>query len=384
METLTSTRQPDIDFLPDISKYKARTEWRLKNEVLPKKLPEGFPTKLVSPLVWKGSELKSDEWVSTLTAADHEEIVDAMAHFKGLGLPFGQICQKSFPLKSLGRKLRDLSAEIHNGRGFVVVRNFPVDKFDRADCILAYAGISSYIASLRGFSDRSGAVLVHITDISTKENVGTPAYTNDKQGFHTDISDIVSLLALGVAEKGGSSKLASGYQVYNVLAETRPDLIKTMSEDWPCDNFGGEPLYYLRPIMYFTSEQRLIMQFFRRSYTGFGSLPRPANIPPITEAQAEALDALHFMSEENSISMDLQKGDIQYINNLSIFHARDAYIDSEENKRYLLRLWLRDQENGWMIPEKLRKGPGKTWDNIRHEATSDNHRFPLNPEVKLE
>lgn len=79
------------------------------------------------------------------------------------------------------------------------------------------------------------------------------------------------------------------------------------------------------------------MQYFRRSFTGFGSLPRPSNIPPITEAQAEALDALQFVSEEHSVSMDLQKGDIQYINNLSIIHARDAFADSDENK-YLLPL----------------------------------------------
>jgi hypothetical protein len=74
------------------------------------------------------------------------------------------------------------------------------------------------------------------------------------------------------------------------------------------------------------------MQFFRRSYTGFGGLPRPATIPPITEAQAEALDTLEFTSREHCVSMDLIKGDIQYINNLSIFHARDGYRDGEQNR----------------------------------------------------
>jgi len=97
-------------------------------------------------------------------------------------------------------------------------------------------------------------------------------------------------------------------------------------------SFGGEPAYYMRPVMFYTSQERLVMQFFRRSYTGFGGLPRPSTIPPITEAQAEALDALQFTSAEHSISMDLQKGDIQYINNLSIFHARDAYTDSQHSR----------------------------------------------------
>jgi hypothetical protein len=83
METSTRTKQPDINYQPDISRYKARTEWRLKNEELPRELPEGFPKKLVSPLVWEGSSLKSDEWVSTLTKADHEEIEEAVVYFKG-------------------------------------------------------------------------------------------------------------------------------------------------------------------------------------------------------------------------------------------------------------------------------------------------------------
>lgn len=54
------------------------------------------------------------------------------------------------------------------------------------------------------------------------------------------------------------------------------------------------------------------------------------------------------------------------------------------DRRHLLRLWLRDEENGWKIPQKLQKGLGRTWDSLRYEAASDNHRFPLNPEVKLE
>jgi len=57
------------------------------------------------------------------------------------------------------------------------------------------------------------------------------------------------------------------------------------------------------------------------------TVPRTANIPPISEPQAEALDALHFLAEKYRITLDFRKGDIQYINNLSIFHARDGFID---------------------------------------------------------
>jgi hypothetical protein len=59
-------------------------------------------------------------------------------------------------------------------------------------------------------------------------------------------------------------------------------------------------------------------------------LPRSTTIPPITEAQAEALDAIHFLAEKYNLGLNFQKGDIQYINNLSIFHARDGFVDTPE------------------------------------------------------
>ena len=81
-------------------------------------------------------------------------------------------------------------------------------------------------------------MLNHIKDLSkTKEagNIGAPAYTTDKQVFNADAGDIVSLFCLQTAERGSESKLASSWRVYNELARTRPDLIKTLAEDWAFD-----------------------------------------------------------------------------------------------------------------------------------------------------
>jgi hypothetical protein len=81
-------------------------------------------------------------------------------------------------------------------------------------------------------------MLNHIKDLSQTSvatSIGASAYTTDKQAFHTDAGDIVSLFCLNTAVKGGESKLASSWTVYNELAPTRPDIIKTLSEDWAFD-----------------------------------------------------------------------------------------------------------------------------------------------------
>lgn len=93
--------------------------------------------------------------------------------------------------------------------------------------------------------------------------------------------------------------------------------------------------YELRPIMFYFPEteersERLIFQYARRIITGYQQLPRSTNIPPITEAQAEAIDALHYAAEKFAVTMEFKKGDIQYVNNLTLFHARTEFKDTPE------------------------------------------------------
>jgi hypothetical protein len=162
-----------------------------------------------------------------------------------LGKPLGHVSQVTFPLPNLKPILRQHAEILHNGRGFFVLRGIPVDKYSVEDNIIVYTGLSSYIGSIRGRQDsklingeKRSSMLNHIKDLSqtsVSDQIGAPAYTTDKQVFHTDAGDIVSLLCLGTAAKGGESKLSSSWKVYNELAKTRPDIIKTLAEDWVFD-----------------------------------------------------------------------------------------------------------------------------------------------------
>jgi len=159
--------------------------------------------------------------------------------FKALGKPLGYLSPSTFPLPNLGPVLRGLSNELHNGRGFFVLRTIPVDNYSREDNVLIYAGVSSYVGELRGVQDQqTKGVLNHIKDLTlthSKAAIGAPAYTTDKQVFHTDNGDIVALFALDVAAHGGTSRISSTWKAYNELAATRPDLVRTLAEPWPLD-----------------------------------------------------------------------------------------------------------------------------------------------------
>ncbi|KAE8445881.1 hypothetical protein EG329_012805 [Mollisiaceae sp. DMI_Dod_QoI] len=388
-------KQPDISYHPDFEKFRLRTE-HLKAQRRPDVgLPAGFPARLTGPLVWEGKDFENKSpWDLVLTKPQLEEIHNALLHFKGLQKPIGHVGQATFPLSSLSPILREQAKVLQNGRGFFVLRGLDVDRYSTEENVIIYAGVSSYIGSVRGRQDnkivdgvRQSSMLNHIKDLSQTSvagRIGAPAYTTDKQVFHTDAGDIVSLFCLNTAARGGASKLASSWRVYNELARTRPDLIKTLSEDWAFDGYGNvEKPYSTRPLLYHTPGQdnnpeRVIIQYARRGFTGFLNLPRSKDIPPITEAQAEALDALHFLAEKFSVTLDFQKGDVQYVNNLSIFHARDGFVDAPGQERHLIRLWLRDPELAWETPEPLKS----RWAELYENATEEEQVFPLEPRIR--
>ncbi|KAL0631035.1 hypothetical protein Q9L58_010111 [Maublancomyces gigas] len=382
LKTPSNSVQPDISYHPDLQNYNARTKRRLQAESLAQVLPQGFPRRLESPLVWEADDFKLDEWVVVLSDSDILEVDSAIEKFKATSQPLGLISQDTFPLPTLSPKLHAQALELFNGRGFFVLRGIQVDRYSRLDSLIAYVGISAHVGDLRGRQDLSGMVLNHIKDLRATHSdqvIGTPAYTTDKQVFHTDIGDIVSLFSLEEAAEGGTSRISSSWRVYNELAETRPDLIHTLSEPWDFDGLGNDPPYLSRPLLYYTTQQKLIIGYARRHFTGFDDLPRSKGIPPITEAQAEALDALHFTAERYNLGLTFRRGDIQYINNLSIFHSRDAFKDSGTKTRHLLRLWLRNEELAWDLPSQLKP----FWEKVYYDLKPEDQQIPLEPEVRL-
>jgi hypothetical protein len=141
--------------------------------------------------------------------------------------------------------------------------------------------------------------------------------------------------------------------------------------------------YTKRPLLYHqaatdSTPERVIIQYARRYFTGFLAQPRSQGIPPITEAQAEALDALHFTAEKHSALLDFQKGDVQYINNLSVFHSRNGFTDELGKERHLLRLWLRDSEYAWETPAQLES----RWEGVYSDLSPDEQVFTLEPQIR--
>ena len=102
--------------------------------------------------------------------------------------------------------------------------------------------------------------------------------------------------------------------------------------------------------------------YFIRSLDRFSSA---GLIPPLSPTQLEAADVLESTCKRLSLHMILEVGDIQFLSNAHVLHARTEYKDHAPPapRRHLMRLWLAtpEGEGGWSLPfhdsaEKKRGG----------------------------
>ena len=79
-------------------------------------------------------------------------------------------------------------------------------------------------------------------------------------------------------------------------------------------------------------------------------------LPKPNAEQIEALDAVQRLAEQHKLRLSMKPGDIAFINNFALLHAREGFTDSLENTRYLVRLWLKNREKAWELPRALKRG----------------------------
>lgn len=308
------------------------------------------------PAAWYGSEMKdrSDEWRYDLTEADVSEIKAAVALVQEQGISIIDITPDDFPLPNLGSALSDIQDMVVNGRGFVLIRGVPVRDYSIEESAIAYFGIGSYF----GWAipqNAKGHVLGHVRDIGLDPTNPTHRLygTRARHLFHTDSCDIVGLLCLQTAKSGGQSKICSSVTVYNEMVKTRPDLAAVMQQPFYLDRKGeipkGKGPYYQMPIVH--QFGGLLTTTYNRDF--ITAAQRFEKVPRLTQDQIDAMDLADEIANRDDVrlDMDFRPGDIQFIHNHQILHARTPYedYDEPERKRHLLRLWLAPP-NGRPLP----------------------------------
>jgi hypothetical protein len=318
---------------------------------------------VTGPSAWFGPDMaRSRTWVHRLTEGEIAELTEAARALAASGKPLAEITAADQPLPVLEPAIRRWMADLNEGRGFVLVKGFPVSEVSEAEASLAYWILGRHMG-LPVAQNAQGDLLGHVLDIGADPNkIGERLYrTRARQDFHTDGADIIGLFCLRPARSGGVSRIVSSVTVFNEVLRLRPDLAPLLFEtfywDREADARPGEPLWFELPIARFT-EGRLGV-FYIGWY--IRNAQRFAGVPRLTAAQTELLDLVEAVANDpaNHLDMDFEPGDMQFLKNAVILHARTEYEDwpEPERRRHLLRLWLTARQFS-AGDERLRGGIG--------------------------
>ena len=137
-------------------------------------------------------------------------------------------------------------------------------------------------------------------------------------------------------------------------------------------SYGRDPPYYLRAPFYF-HDGTPIFNFSRRLLVGHPLFGRTPGVPELSEAQAEALDVVHSTAQKHHLKVAMEDGDIRFFNNIGLLHGRQGFSDREtdESRRHVMRLWLRNKKLQWSLPPPLRLAWARVFDDKDRQAHWD-------------
>lgn len=237
------------------------------------------------------------------------------------------------------------AAALATGPGVILLRGVPVAGYDRGPL----AALFTIMGRALGRPMPQNLEGETITDIrDTGEDPGDPDVrlyrTRAEQDFHTDGADVIGLLSLQTARRGGASRIVSSVRVYHAVRDRRPDLAPLLLQPWffriPGAKARGLPEALPRPIVTIAGDkiESFYIGWYIRNAQGL------AGVPPLTEPQRELLALYEATANDPALhlDMDFQPGDVQWLRNCFVLHKRTAYEDHAEpdRKRHLLRLWL--------------------------------------------
>ena len=300
--------------------------------------------------VWLGADMaKSEEWLYRFTPDALAEIDECVRRWRQSGKPLDDVGVADFPFAALGVHLKDFKDELATGRGFVILRGIPADRYTDDELGLIFWGFGAHFGMQLPQSflgDRLGTIM-NLEDEEPERTRRRGYHSGGAQTMHTDSTDIVGMISIRKAKVGGESRLASAHFVNNMLYDLCPKVLEQLYEGFVCrttdtdaEAFGITPLVPFRVPAFRFQDGWLNTRFVR----GYMKRAVVAGDHAWTHAELLAADAFDSIANHPDTTFEhvLEPGDIQMFNNRTVLHGRAHFEDYPEKarRRHLKRLWL--------------------------------------------
>ncbi|MGB1010523.1 MAG: TauD/TfdA family dioxygenase [Thiolinea sp.] len=296
---------------------------------------------ITGPAAWQGNELADDDsWICYLSAEVLSAIDAALKNLTSHQLSFPHFSRADFPLAALTSDFRDYAAELEQGRGFILLRGLPVGRYSEAEINAIYYGLGLHLGT-PVCQNPQGDLLGRVMNVGDPAKKETRVYeTNAYLPYHTDPSDVFGLLCVRQARQGGVNSLVSSAVVYNEILAHYPEYLGIFYRPLWYAHLGDANVPGLSPIFSYYAD-KLSCRYLRQ----YIELGHEQMNQSLSKVEIEALDLFDSIMHDQRFRLDmmLEPGDMLFANNYAVMHSRTRFedFDSPEQRRKLLRLWLK-------------------------------------------
>ena len=309
-------------------------------------------SRITGASAWRRDDLRTDNYLVPLTSACLDEISWVADELRRFPLPTIVRRPDDFEMPACRAAMAELRRILRRGVRFAILDRLPLDEIGAEAAIGIYWLLAAMVARPVAQS-LDGKLIYDVLDSGRQALPGSgvrPDQTNIELKFHTDNSynatppEYVALLCLRTARRGGHSRVASFHTMHNMLRERRPEVLPRLYQPFWFDRqrefHPGEEPVFAAPV--FTDDGKVQARFSAHQIRGGYALRGEQ----LDDAGAAALAALLdlFEDEDLSADFDLEPGQMQFVDNRVLGHARTEFEDfpEPERRRHLVRLWLRD------------------------------------------
>jgi len=309
-----------------------------------------FPARIEHPMAWRGSDIRSkDEIAFDLTGRQAAALEEVLGKIRAPGSALGDIRPEHCRHPALDAPLARVFDEIQEGRGIVIVRGIPVAGHPVEAVSAMFWALGTHFG--RGVSQSARGDLLGLVRDETLPGQPESArgYTSRRElSLHVDLGQIVGLMCVRQGQSGGESQYASGLAVYNEIQAKRPELMPVLTRGFPYHRRGEEaptqPCITPYDIPVFSERDGRISVFMVREImnAAFRELKRA-----FTPDEIDAIDTFRTTAAALQFETRLEAGEVSFLNNYTVMHARSEFVDWDEpdRKRLMLRLWLDVERN---------------------------------------
>lgn len=302
-------------------------------------------------LAWDRDSLSPADWTIPLSEACIAEFDEVIHFLQKHPQPIQHLTPATFSLPACADLMSQVKINLRRGAGFAVLDRVPTDRYNLNENKSIYWLLAMMLGSVVE-QKWNGTTLYDVKDSGQTLGYGVRrSVTNLAQDFHTDGGwldmqpEVVGLFCLRPAQEGGLSRCASLMTVHNEMRRQHVNLLarlyRTFFWDRQSEHSPDDVPFSRHPIYRYDGDTLTARYYEDYIFNGYKLAGKS-----LDHTGVEALAAMRAIIDapENWVEFRLEQGQIEFINNTQIAHARTAFIDTGDTyvHRHMVRLWNRN------------------------------------------